>query len=58
MYDVFLAVSTIAGCWEDVKPLLKIGVERCGCNSASTVRPFAIFSFAATIVALFAWMLF
>jgi len=24
--------STLSGCWEDVKPDIKIGVERCGCD--------------------------
>lgn len=28
--------SELQGCWEDVKPDVKIKVERCGCNSAFT----------------------
>jgi hypothetical protein len=30
----FDASFTLTGCWKDVKPDIKIGVERCGCNSA------------------------
>ena len=30
----FDASFTITGCWKDAKSDLKIGVERCGCNSA------------------------
>jgi hypothetical protein len=31
----FDASFTLTGCWKDVKPDIKIGVERCGCNSAT-----------------------
>ena len=32
----------IEGCWNEAKPQVKIGVERCGCDAAFSLQPSAL----------------
>eukprot|EP01039_Chlorochromonas_danica_P001100 gene1100-1195_t len=45
------------GCWGEVKSQVKIKVERCGCNAASSSLPFSVFLTALMAILVLAWSL-
>jgi len=49
-------VSTVTGCWADVKPTLKIGVERCGCDAAPRASTI-ILTLVITLTGVVSWSL-